>query len=288
MTDDLSTSEYVARAADLYTHINDLRDALGQKLEQPPHYHLGLQYATEALGDKLQAVGVDASWRLLDLCSGWGGPTRYLASRFGCQITGVDITQRSVDLARSLSEGSDVASLVSFRQGSALDIPLGARDVDLVWSQDALCHVPERHRAIEECFRVLRPGGYLVFTDWLKTDHITTSELEAFATAWSFPTLETMAGYEKMLATTGFDVVSAEGVGREYAAAGETFVLGRGGPSFIQRTASRDDDNVRQVVEAFGHQAHLDRLEREKMDIYFAMGKLELGRFVCRKPVQSS
>jgi hypothetical protein len=41
---------------------------------------------------------------------------------------------------------------------------------------------------------------------------------------------------------------------------------------------------VAATVEAFGRDAHLNLLEREKMDLYFAQGKMELGRFVCVKP----
>jgi SAM-dependent methyltransferase len=279
-----SAQALVQRAAGLYTHINDLRDDQGQKLEGQVNYHLGVFYATEQLGNKLEGLGVDSSWRILDLCSGWGGPSCYIAGRFGCTVIGVDITARSVELARALAKGTDVESRVSFREGSALDVPVPDGSTDLVWSQDALCHVPERHRAIEQCFRVLRPGGYMVFTDWLRTPYITPQEFETFSTAWSFPGLETMESYGRTLTGAGFEMISAEGVGREYAHAAESLAVGGGNPTFIQRTALRDDENVRKVVERFGLQAHLDRLEREKMDIHFAQGKLELGRFVCKRP----
>jgi len=276
-------SEQVARAASLYTHINDLRSAQSNQQQVAIHYHLGLQYATEALADKLAGLGVDSSWRLLDLCCGWGGPTRYVAERFGCRITGIDITQRSIDLAREGAKGTDVEPLIEFRQGDALDLPLGAGEVDLVWSQDAFCHIPDRRRLLSECSRVLRAGGYLAFTDWLRGEFITPEELRAYCAAWSFPTLETLDSYRPLLAEAGFEVVSCEEVGREYANAGEAASLGRGGPTFIQRTAARDKDSVAKFVGTFGAQAHLDRLEREKMDIYFAQGKMELGRFICVK-----
>ena len=278
-----TSEQHVERVASLYTHINDLRDTLGQRLESTIDYHLGTRYATEALGDKLAGLGVDSSWHLLDLCSGWGGPTHYVASRFGCVIVGVDITQRSVELAQQLTKESEVAHLISFRQGNALSLPIGEGEVDLVWSQDALCHIPHRRRALAECFRVLRPGGYLVFTDWLRTAYITKGELRAFSAAFAFPGLETVKSYQKMLASVGFEVQSAEGVGREYTHAAEALTVARGAPTFIQRTSGRDDENVRKIIEAHGLQAHLDRLEREKMDLYFAQGKLELGRFICQR-----
>ena len=148
---ELSADEKVKRAAELYTLINDLQDGSGQGAQGVIHYHLGFQYATEALADKLSDLGVDSSWRLLDLCCGWGVPTRFLAARFGCHIMGIDITQRSIDLARQFTEGTDVESLLTFQQGNSLDLPLAPAEIDLVWSQDGFCHIPGRRRLLGEC-----------------------------------------------------------------------------------------------------------------------------------------
>jgi ubiquinone/menaquinone biosynthesis C-methylase UbiE len=278
-----ASSEHVSRAAGLYTHINDLLDAQGQ-IQGFIHYHLGFQHATEALADKLEGIGVDSSWRLLDLCCGWGVPTRYVAGRFGCRITGIDITQRSIDFARKVTEGTDVEPLVTFRQGSALELPVEAGEFDLVWSQDGFCHVPHRPRLLAECFRVLRPGGHLVFTDWLRGEFITPEELRAFCEAWSFPGVETLDSYPSLLATAGFEIVSQEEVGCEYAVAGDSESIRRGLPSFIQRVGAGETDDAAKFVEVHGRKAYLERLEREKMDIHFAQRKMALGRFVCVKP----
>ena len=66
----LSESDLVSRAAALYTHINDMLDAEGQ-IQAFIHYHFGYTYATERLADKLEGLGVDSSWHVLDLCCGW-------------------------------------------------------------------------------------------------------------------------------------------------------------------------------------------------------------------------
>lgn len=275
--------EGVSRAAGLYTHINELLATLGE-IRGFVHYHLGFRYATEALANELARVGVDASWHLLDLCCGWGVPTRYLADRFGCRITGIDITQRSIDFARAATRGSDVEPLVTFRQGSALALPLEDGVVDGIWSQDGFCHIPDRPRLLAECLRVLRPGGYLVFTDWLRGEFITADELRAFCDAWSFPDLETLDSYVPLLTTASFEVASREEVGREYAVAGDSEAIGQGLRSFIQRVGADDAAAVSQFIAAHGRKAYLERLEREKMDIHFAQGKMALGRFVCVKP----
>jgi ubiquinone/menaquinone biosynthesis C-methylase UbiE len=276
-------SEQVSQAAELYTHINDVLDAEGQ-MQAFIHYHLGFTYATAQLADKLEGLGVDSSWHVLDLCCGWGVPTRYVAGRLGCRITGVDLTQRSVDFARKVTEGTEVEPLVRYEQGSALDIPIEDGGVDLVWSQDGFCHAPNRPRVLAECFRVLRPGGYLVFTDWLRGEFITREEFAAFCGAWSFPGVETIDSYPPLLATAGFEMVSQEAVGREYAVAGETEAIETGITSLVQRAGSRDAAAIAQYIEDYGRDAHIAALERQKMDIHFAQGKMELGRFVCRKP----
>ncbi len=278
-----SESEQVSRAAELYTHINEVLDAEGQ-YQAFIHYHLGFSYATEQLANKLEGLGVDSSWHVLDLCCGWGVPTRYVAGRLGCRMTGVDITQRSVDFAKKVTVGTDVEPLVTYKQGSALDIPIEDGAVDLVWSQDGFCHIPNRPRVLAECFRVLRPGGHLVFTDWMRGEFITPEEFSAFCKAWSFPGVETAESYPKLLTAAGFEIVSEEKVGREYAVAGDTEAIQMGLTSLVQRAGNRDPAKIAQYIEAHGKDAHIAALERDKMDIHFAQGKMELGRFVCRKP----
>ena len=279
----LSESEQVAQAAGLYTHINDILDGEGQ-IQAFVHYHLGFQYATEQLANKLEGLVVYSSWHVLDVCCGWGVPTRYVAGRLGCRMTGVDITQRSIDFAEKITELTEVAPLITYKQGSALELPIEDGAVDLVWSQDGFCHIPNRPRVLAECLRVLRPGGYLAFTDWMRGDFITPEEFTAFCKAWSFPGVETVDSYPKLLTAAGFEIASQEKVGREYAVAGDTEAIEKGLTSLVQRAGARDADKIAQYIEAHGKDAHIAALEREKMDIHFAQGKMELGRFVCRKP----
>jgi ubiquinone/menaquinone biosynthesis C-methylase UbiE len=279
---DKETDELVQQAAGLYTHINDRMDAEGQ-MQGAVHYHLGFDYATEALADKLQSLGVDSSWQLLDICCGWGVPTRYLASRFGCKILAIDITQRSIDFARKITAGQEVEHLISFNQGDALNLKIESGELDLVWSQDGFCHIPDRQRLLAECFRILKPGGHLVFSDWMRGEYITDQEFSSYCQAWSFPVIETAESYTTQLRKAGFAIMSQEEVGREYAAAGEKVFMDQGLPSFIQRTALQDSQSIIDSIAEYGLESHLNKLEREKMDIYFAQGKMALGRFVCAK-----
>jgi hypothetical protein len=118
----------------------------------------------------------------------------------------------------------------------------------------------------------------------MRGEFITEEEFAAFCKAWSFPGVETSESYPKLLTAAGFEIVSEEKVGREYAVAGDTEAIQSGLNSLVQRAGGRDPAKIAQYIEAHGKDAHIAALEREKMDIHFAQGKMELGRFVCRKP----
>src|SRR5947208_11436454 len=59
-------------------------------------FHSGGRNATVRLA---QLAGINGSERVLDVGCGIGGPSRYLASTFGCQVTGLDFTAEFVALA---------------------------------------------------------------------------------------------------------------------------------------------------------------------------------------------
>ena len=264
--------------AELYNQ----KDRQIKKGGRAAHYHIGAAYATEVLADKLDDLHVDSTWNVLDICCGWGGPAQYVAERFGCRIVAIDIAQRSIESARELLLGTKVEKLIEFRHGDALDLPLESGETGLVWSQDGFCHIADRRSLLTECYRVLRPGGYLVFTDWLRSDLISSAELESFCTAWSIPSLATFDSYPSLATEIGFQMVSREQVGREYVVVQEALRIEQGG-STIQRMA-KSSENADESINEQGLESYLNKLERHKMSLYFAQGKLDIGRFVCAKP----
>ena len=61
---------------------------------------------------------------VLDVCSGMGGPARWLAHRLGCRVTGIDLTQSRVESAQRLTQKVGLESLVDFIQGDATAMAL--------------------------------------------------------------------------------------------------------------------------------------------------------------------
>jgi SAM-dependent methyltransferase len=111
------------------------------------------------------AAGHDGSERVLDVGSGIGGPSRFLASRYGCQVTGVDLTAEFCRVAEMLTRLTGLTGRVSYRQGNALNLPFEDRSFDVVWSQNASMNIVDRDRLYSEMYRVLRTGGRLALQE---------------------------------------------------------------------------------------------------------------------------
>jgi sarcosine/dimethylglycine N-methyltransferase len=103
--------------------------------------------------------------RVIDIGSGLGGPARYLAATFGCQVSGVDLTEEFVAVATELTRRTALTDRVAFRQGSALALPFADASFDLAWTQNVAMNIADRPRFYAEIRRVLRPGGRVALQD---------------------------------------------------------------------------------------------------------------------------
>jgi len=124
--------------------------------------HYGGTDAVNALAD---AAGVRADHHVLDVCSGMGGPARWLAHRYRCRVTGIDLTTSRVEGATRLTRRVGLDSRVEFKQSDATAMPFADAAFDAVVSQEAWCHIPDKRLLIAECIRVVRPRSVIAFTD---------------------------------------------------------------------------------------------------------------------------
>ncbi|WP_246126365.1 SAM-dependent methyltransferase [Embleya hyalina] len=107
---------------------------------------------------------------VLDLGSGYGGPARYLAGRFGCRVVALNISPTQNVRHRDTNVEAGLDGLIEVVTGSFQDIPYPAGRFDVVWSQEAFCHSGDRRQLLAEAARVLAPEGDLVFTDLMAAD----------------------------------------------------------------------------------------------------------------------
>ena len=125
-------------------------------------FHGGQRPATIRLAE---LVGFTGTERVLDVGSGLGGPSRYLASRYGCRVSGVDLTAEFCRVAELLTQRTGLVGRVDYRQGNALDLPFDDMSFDVVWSQNAAMNIADRERLYREMHRVLKTGGKLALQE---------------------------------------------------------------------------------------------------------------------------
>ena len=162
----------------------------------------------EQLADKLAAI--DANAWILDIGSGYGGAARYLAKRFGCKVTALNLSEKENARNRELSAEAGLEELVDVVEGSFEEIPLGDASVDIVWSQDAILHSGRRDQVIAEVARVLKPGGHFVFTDPMESGNCDRADLEAVLARIHLETLGSPQFYEKTAKSKGLELVAWE------------------------------------------------------------------------------
>jgi ubiquinone/menaquinone biosynthesis C-methylase UbiE len=125
-------------------------------------FHSRRRLATQELAAMLAPTAAD---HVIDVGSGLGGPSRYIASTYGCRVTGIDLTPAFVATATALTARVGLSERVEFRVGSALDLPFAASSFDCAWSQNVAMNIADRPRYYSEMRRVLRPGGRLAIQD---------------------------------------------------------------------------------------------------------------------------
>lgn len=107
------------------------------------------------------ALGEDRSRvRVLDIGCGGGLASERMAA-LGYRVTGVDLSEGSIETARRHAKASGVA--VDYRIGSAFELPAADGSTDLVVISDVLEHLHDLPLATAEMARVLRPDGLVVF-----------------------------------------------------------------------------------------------------------------------------
>ena len=164
--------------------------------------------ATEEIAELLSArMGLGPAHRLLDVGSGIGGPARYMAHRFGCRVTGIDLTPEFCDAARHLTQLLGLGTKVDFQQGDALKMPFPDSSFDGAFSMNVSMNIADKPALYNEIRRVLKPGGWLLLSELAKgpgapMDYPTPWAATAAESFLATPD-ETRTGLE----TAGFEVL---------------------------------------------------------------------------------
>jgi 2-polyprenyl-6-hydroxyphenyl methylase / 3-demethylubiquinone-9 3-methyltransferase len=97
---------------------------------------------------------------LLDIGCGGGVLTEEFAM-MGCRVTGIDISPRSIEIARI--HAARMGLSIDYQVGSGMQLSFAQESFEAVSCCDVLEHIHEWRQVIAEAGRVLKPGGIFFF-----------------------------------------------------------------------------------------------------------------------------
>lgn len=143
------------------------------ELTWSPYFHYGIFKSDEdlltaqeqTLDVIAKMAGVSSSSKVLDVGSGIGSSCLYLATKYGCFVTGIDPVEDQVVYSKERTKIQKLQNLATFQLGRADAIPLENKTFDAVISNEVFCHIKDKEQALSECYRVLNFGGWFILSD---------------------------------------------------------------------------------------------------------------------------
>lgn len=151
--------------------------------------------------------GIDFEGKdVLDIGAGIGGPACALVEDHGAaHVTGIDIEEPILQKATELVSDRGLQDRITLKQVNPGPLSFGDEVFDVVFSKDSIIHIPEKHALFKEVLRVLKPGGWVVMSDWYCSEEPFTDEMSNWveATGLSFA-MTPIRNDETLLEKAGF------------------------------------------------------------------------------------
>src|SRR5277367_6684365 len=192
-------------------HLNDVAP---EELFPHDQDHYGGLEANDALA---AGAGIGKGTCVVDFCAGLGGPSRYFAHRYGADVTGIELTPARVKGAEELTRLVGLQNVVRVIEGDVMHVPLPDATVDVVVSQEALLHLPDKERALAEAYRILKPGGRIAFTDWVAHRPLSGADRELMWKGMAVADLYDLSTYAGLVRGAGFVVNAVEDLTAEWS-----------------------------------------------------------------------
>jgi len=145
--------------------------------------------------------------KVLDVGAGYGGPARYLAKTYGCHVDCLNVSEVQNRRTRQLNQKQGLTHKIRIIEENFEAIPLDDQQYDIVWSQDAILHSGNRYQVLSEIYRLLKPGGELIFTDPMQSDDCPSGVLQPVLDRILLDSMGSIGFYTQTTNELGFETI---------------------------------------------------------------------------------
>lgn len=187
------------------------------------YYDSGISNHQEAIlkvNKKLSELAeIKSSDKVLDAGCGVGGSAIWIAKNIGAEVFGITISPTQVKKANKYKKREGVTDKTEFEVRDFNDTKFPDVSFDVVWGIESFCYALDKEKLFKEMFRILKPGGRLVMSDWfaLKTEFNSEEKkiYEEFIYGFAVPSLETPKSMKEILNKVGFEKIAQEDHGKD-------------------------------------------------------------------------
>ncbi|MAJ11603.1 MAG: SAM-dependent methyltransferase [Thiotrichales bacterium] len=168
-------------------------------------FHIGGRQASEEFLDQLR---LQERSLVLDVGCGLGGPARFVASQFGCLVSGIDLTHEYVDTGNVLSNWVGLDKKVILQQGSATALPFPDGQFDAAYMMHVGMNIADKKSLFVEVFKVLKPDGIFGIYDVMQVGSGEMQYPAPWAASKNTSSLASPQGYQTGLKEAGFNILA--------------------------------------------------------------------------------
>ena len=166
-------------------------------------FHIGGRGATEHFFSNLH---FKEQGNILDVGCGIGGASRFVATKYDCHVTGIDLTPEFIEVGNTLSEWVQMEKRVRLHQGSALSMPFDENLFDGGYMMHVGMNIEDKATLFKEVYRMLRPGASFAIYDVMRLDDKDLKYPVPWSTTSDTSSLSSPDEYKTHLKNAGFKI----------------------------------------------------------------------------------
>jgi cyclopropane fatty-acyl-phospholipid synthase-like methyltransferase len=184
------------------------------------YFSNGAQSLVEALEAHTDLVArlarVELADEVLDVGCGLGAPAIRIAKRYGCRVTGVNISREQVRQGNELISGLDLSDRVVLQRGDARGLRFPDESFDAIVCLEAAGDIcvteADKSKLVSDLYRLLRPGGHIGFSDLALLQRVSRADDRELRAVLYHSAAELVTDWPAIFSRAGFRIVESHDI----------------------------------------------------------------------------